>query len=85
MVMFFRYATIEIPAHTPLKRCVDHMEETFCIPLSVRARIPAYIDGRIRGSDAVWVFTTHSYAYYLNQKQGAQLQMSNVEIRRVQG
>ena len=80
--MIFKYATIAIPANTPIKRAGDHSETKFVIPVSVQAKIPAYRDGRTRGGrSAVWIFTQHGLPFYLEQSQESAVSITDVEVK----
>lgn len=81
--MYFKYATIVIPARTALKRTADHSPTSFGWDLRVRAKIPAYKDGRTRGTKAYWVFNNNGYGYYLEQSQESAVTLSDVEVKKV--
>ena len=80
--MYFKYATIAIPARTPLRHTKDWTPASFCIPIRVRARIPAYKDGRVKATTDGWVFVHGGYAYQLEQHQEPTVRLSDVAVRR---
>ena len=79
MKTYWIKANITVPADTTLYR-PDWSETSYGYPLEVTGEIPAYKDGRIKGSKALWKINHHYTSYLV--KQNALLEIKN---RRVVG
>lgn len=81
---YWKYANIDIPAGVEVFRVWDNWEPrtTFVTPISVRAKMPCYKDGRPFGRHVCWSFSYCNRPYLLEQINEPKTAISGVEVKK---